>query len=202
MANAIAPRGFVPSRYLNGAAWNGAVNMYYLPQTDANQLNVGDTVKSAAGADANGIPAITKITNGTDTARGVVVGILLATPNNPSILGTNLDMTVQNAPAVKQRAYWVLVADDPNILFELQDDGLAALTATSANKNASYTVTNPTAPQQNSATVLSTASVAVTQALPLKIVGLVQKPNNAFGVNANWLVKLNQHELQGNTAGV
>lgn len=202
MANQVAPRGFVPSRYLNGAAWNGACNMYHIPSTDANQYNVGDTVKSAANGDANGIPDVAKITNGTDTARGVVIGCLTAIPNNPSLVGSTLDLTVQNIPAAKTRDYYVLVVDDPQVLFELQDDGLAALTATSCNKNASYTVTNPTAPQQNSATVLSTASVNTTQGLSLKIVGLAQKPNNAFGVNATWLVKLNQHELMGNTAGV
>jgi hypothetical protein len=202
MANQVIPRGFVPSRYLNGAAWNGGGNMYYIPAADTNQYNPGDAVKSAAGGDANGIPQVAKITNGTDTMRGVVIGCLLAIPNNPSLVGTNLDLTVQNIPATKTRDYYVLVCDDPQVLFELQDDGLAALTAAACNKNASYTVTNPTAPQQNSATVLSTASVATTQGLPLKIVGLVQKPNNSLAASAVWLVKPNQHELMGNTAGV
>lgn len=201
MANLVAPRGFVPSRYLNGNAWNGALNLYHIPASDGSQFNVGDAVKSAANADANGIPDVAKAA-GTDTVRGVVMGVLTATPGNPSLIGTNLDLTIQNIPATKTRDYYVLVADDPSILFEIQDDGLAALTATSANKNASFTVANPTSPQQNSASVLSTASVATTQALNLRIIGLVQRPDNAFGVNAKWLIKFNQHELNGNTAGV
>lgn len=201
MANLIAPRGFVPSRYLDNSNYNGACNMYVVLQAEANQINVGDPVKSAANADANGIPAVTKAA-GTDTVRGVVVGVLAANPQNPSLVGTTLDLTVQNIPATKAKDYYVLVADDPAILYEIQDDGLAALTATSANKNATFTVANPTAPQQNSASVLSTASVATTSTLNLKIVGLVQRADNAFGVNAKWLVKFNQHELMGNTAGV
>lgn len=202
MANPIGPQGFKPSRYLNGAAWNGAANLYYIPQADTNQYNVGDAVKSAAGSDPNGLPQVAKITNGTDTARGVIIGCLRQTPNNPSLVGINLDLTIQNIPATKQQNYWVLVVDDPQVLFELQDDGLNVLTGTAANKNASFTVTNPTAPSQNSASVLNTASVATTQALNLRIFGLVQKPNNAFGAYATWLVKFNQHELMGNTAGV
>lgn len=202
MPNSIGPRGFVPSRYMDGSAWNGGCNMYVVLSTEGNQINIGDTVKSAANGDANGIPAMTKITNGTDTARGVVIGCLAANPNDPSLVGTMLDLTIQNIPATKTKNYYILVADDPNLLFELQDDGLAALTATSCNKNASYTVANPTAPQQNSASVLSTASVATTSTLPLKIVGLAQKPDNAFGINAKWLVRFNTHELIGNTAGV
>lgn len=202
MPNFNIPRGFTPSRYADGSPWNGAVNIYYLPSTDVNQINPGDAVKSAAGGDANGVPAVTKITNGTDAPRGVVVGILTANPNMPSLVGTNLDLTVQNAPATKTRDYYLLVVDDPAVLFELQDDGLNALTATACNKNASFTVTNPTAPQQNSATVLNTASVATTAGLNLKLMGLVQRADNSFGAYAKWIVRFNQHELLGNTAGV
>jgi hypothetical protein len=202
MANLIGARGFVASRFRDGSPYNGATNMYHIPMADTNQYNVGDAVKSSANGDANGIPDIVKITNGTDTVRGVIMGVLAATPNNPSILGVNLDLTVQNIPATKTRDYYVLVADDPNILYELQDDGITPLTATACNKNASFTVTNPTAPQQNSATTLTTSSVAVTAALNLKIMGLIQKPNNAYGAYAAWLVMFNQHEWQGNTAGI
>lgn len=201
MANVIGPKGFVPSRYMNGSAWNGACNMYVIPSTDGSQFGVGDAVKSAAGGDANGIPAVAKAA-GTDTVRGVIVGVLLANPNNPSLVGTVLDNTIQNIPATKAKDYYVLVVDDPQVLFEIQDDGLAALTATSCNKNASFTVANPSGVQQGSASVLATGTVNTTNTLNLKIVGLSQKPNNAFGVNALWLVKFNEHELAGGTAGV
>lgn len=204
MANLIGPRGFVPSRYRDGSAWDGQVNMYYIPAADTNQYNPGDAVKSAAGGDANGIPQVVKITNGTDTARGVIFGCLVANPNLPSLVGTNLDLTVQNIPATKTKDYYVLVCDDPNVLYELQDDGLnpGTTVAAACNKNATYTVTNPTAPQQNSATVLNSGSIATTATLSLKLMGLVQKPNNAYGANATWIVMFNEHEFQGGTAGV
>ena len=201
MANAIGPRGFVPSRYRDNSMWNGASNMYYIPSTDGSIYSPGDAVKSAANADANGIPAVQKAL-GTDTVRGVIVGVVLSAPNNPSNQGILIDNTTQQIPATKTKGYYVLVADDPAIIFELQDDGLNALTATSANKNASFTVANPSGVQQNSASVLNTASVATTSTLNLKIFGLAQKPNNAFGLNANWLVMFNQHELNMSTAGV
>jgi hypothetical protein len=201
MPNLVAPRGFVPSRYLSGAAWNGAVNMYTVLSGEANQINPGDPVKSVANGDANGVPAVTKAA-GTDTVRGVVVACLAANPNDPSIQGTNLDLTLQNIPATKAKNYYVLVCDDPSVLFELADDGLNALDATSCNKNASFTVANPTAPQQNSASVLATGTVNTTNTLNLKLMGLVQRADNALGINAKWLVKFNEHELLGNTAGV
>ena len=205
MANQKAPRGFVPSRYRDGSAWNGATNMYHIPSTDTNQYNPGDVVLSAAtGADANGIPDVIKNTTGTGVVRGVVVGALIATPNLPSIQGTNLDLTVQNIPATKTHDYYVLVVDDPAVVFQIQDDGIttANLVAASVGLNASFTVTNPTSPQQNSATVLLSSSFAVTAGLTVKIIGLTQKPNNGFGAFATWDVVLNQHEFQGATAGV
>jgi hypothetical protein len=38
--------------------------------------------------------------------------------------------------------------------------------------------------------------------LNLKLVGLTQKPNNAFGAYAVWNVVFNMHELRGAVAGV
>lgn len=203
MPNAIGSRGFVPSRYRSGVNYTGATNLYHIPASDGNQYNPGDAVKSSPNADANGVPDVTKVTNGTDAVRGVIVGILTSQPGGTSIMGINLDLTVQNTPgAGKQHDYYVMVADDPSIIFELQDDGVNPLTAASSNKNASFTVLNPVSPQQNSGTVLNTSTVATTSTLNLRIMGLVQKPNNSFGANANWLVTFNQHEYMGNTSGV
>jgi len=202
MPNLVAPKGFSPSRYVSGSPWNGASNLYYIAQADTNQFNIGDAVVTTAGGDANGVPRVTKNTTGTGAVRGVIVGVQLAAQNTTSFQGANLDLTVQNIPATKTRDYYVLVVDDPSVLFTIEDDGLSALTAAACNKNASFTVANPTAPRQNSASVLSTASVATTAALPLRIMGLEQSPNNSYGANANWVIKFNQHELNGNTAGV
>lgn len=202
MANIVQPKGFVPSRYRNANPYTGSSNLYCIPSTDGSQFGLGDVVKSAAGGDANGIPYVQKAA-GTDTVRGVVVGVLPPGYNNPSLVGVNLDLTVQNIPATKTKDYYVLIADDPDILFEVADDGVSALTSTACNKNASFTVTNPTSPGQNSASVLGTATVATTQGLNLKLIGLVQKPGNVYGKNALWTVMFNQHELGGpNTAGV
>ena len=103
MANTNIPRGFVPSRYADGTTWNGAANKYYIPSTDTNQYNPGDVVKSFAGADAFGVPAVTKITNGTDTPRGVILDVVVSPENNISLVGTNLDLTLQNIPATKTK---------------------------------------------------------------------------------------------------
>ena len=201
MANIVQPKGFVPVKYTNGAAWNGAATLYCIPSGDTSMCSPGDAVKTVVGGDGNGVPYVTKAA-GTDVLRGVMIGVLPPGYNIPSLVGVNLDLTVQNIPATKTKDYYVLIVDCPDVLFEFADDGLAALTATSCNKNASFTVANPTSPAQNSASVLATGTVGTANTLNLKILGLVQKPNNAYGVNALWLVKINLHELTGGTGYV
>ena len=200
MANVVAPMGFMPVRSVNMNS--GQTNIYYIPSTDGSQYQIGDAVKSAAGGDANGIPAVQKSTGaGSEYQRGVIVGVLpVQAVGTPSLVGVPLALETINIPATKTRGYYVEVLDDPNALFEIQDDGLSALTATACNKNASFTVTNPANSLiQISASVLTTASVATTSTLPLKMMGLSQRPapggGNAFGVNARWIVKFNLHEL-------
>ena len=134
--------------------------------------------------------------------RGVMVGVLVAGYRNTSLSGAQLDLTVQYVPAVKARDYYILVADDPKLIFEIQDDGTSTIPATACNKNAGFTVNAPTAPAQNSATVLANSSVATTATLPLRILGRSQRVGNTAGPNATWRVMFNQHELNGPTAGV
>jgi hypothetical protein len=202
MPNAIRPSGLSPVKTGSGAPYNGKANTYFIPAADVIAYYVGDLVKSAAGADVNGVPAVQKSASGdTAAARGVIVGIAVVSPT-PSQVGTTLTLESYSIPATKAKGYYVLVDDDPETIFAVQDDGLAALTASSANKNISLTVAAPTNPVQLSASVLTTSTVAVTATLQLKLLGLKQSIDNAFGVNATWLVKINNHELGGPTLGV
>lgn len=195
------PYGLRPSQAYNGSEWNGSFHIYYVPQTDATELSPGDLVMAVAGGDANGIPAITKWA-GAGNYRGILLGFMPSGQLQPTALAAApINYAVQNAPASKTQAYYAMVMDDPTIMCEIQDDGLAALTAADIGLNAAVTITNPVAPGQISQTVLTTSSPATTAALPLKIMGLVQSPGNTFGAYANWLVKLNMSDLSGNSVG-
>lgn len=191
MANQNRPKGLVPVRHKNGSPWNQQTTRYYIPSTDTNAYYFGDLVKSAADADADGVPQVVKAAAG-DTVRGVIVGT--------TVTGDNLD--ILNIPATKTRDYYVYVVDDPSVVFELQDDGAATLTAAAANKNANFKVAVPTAPANQSATTLDSTTPNTTQALPLRILGLRPNQNTPFGAYSVWYVMINQHELMGNTAGV
>ena len=90
-------------------------------------------------------------------------------------------------------AIYCEVLDDPSQLFLVQADG--AVTQANIGKNA-----DPTAATTGSTVngisngSLSSASIAKTAALTLKIVGLYAVPDNELGTNAVVVVKLNQHQ--------
>lgn len=204
MANLNQPFGAAPVMYRNGSSWNGAVRRYLIPQADAVAYYLGDFVKSAANADANGVSAV-QAGNGTDIYRGVIVSVEQAAPEATSLLGVDLPLSRVNIPATKTRDYYVYVCDDPDVLFEIQGDATATnQIAANANKNASVTVTAPSnVLLPYSATVVNSGSIAVTAGLNLKLVGLSpRRPTGGFGAFAVWLVSINQHEFQGNTAGI
>lgn len=197
------PFGARPIATGAGSPWNGQANRYYIPSSDGNAYQIGSFVKSLAGADVNGVPGVVK-SAGTDTHRGFIVGVESGEVNAASMNGTALDRTITSIPATKTRNYYVYVCDDPMVIFEIQDDGITTgnLVAASVNKNCSLTIADPSSDKQVSATVLLSSSIATTQGLCIKLMGLAPIPGNAFGAYAIWRARFNQHELMGNTAGV
>lgn len=207
MTNIVAPNGFKPVGHLLGLDWTDKQDIFVIKAADTNPIWVGQPVVSIADGDAQGIPAVTVIAAGGEAAgivKGVIVGIYAVTPGNLNFQGVPLTTEVIPIPAVKTRDWYVMVNTDPYTIYEIQDDGLAALDATSCNKNASYSVVDGVSTiLADSATVLDTSSVATTSTLPLRILGLSKNTStNAFGVYARWRVRFNTHEAFGSTAGV
>lgn len=215
MANVNKPFGFSPWKMLNGSPWNQQVNVYYIASTDTNLYFIGDPVKSAATMDANGVPGVT-LAGGTDTVRGVIVGILPVYPGPvTSLQGTTLalEQVAILTGAGKTQAYYVLVADDPMIQYKAQmDNGTVAgggTIASSANKNCTFTANTATSGVQSNA-VLGAATVATTNTLNIKLMGLINDPTTNSGVTttgttgqyAVWSCMFNEHELMGGTTAV
>lgn len=198
MANVDRPSGLSPVRFLSGASYNGQANLYYIPSSDGNAFAIGDPVASAGSADSNGVASVTLATAGTgNPVRGVIVGWgtkegLMADP-------ANLDSLI--IPATKTKAYYVMVADDPNVIFEIQEvSGGTALTAAEVGLNA-----NLVAGTNNgyvSGWEVNNSGEAVTATLQVRLLGLARRSDNAFGEHAKWLVKINNHELAAGTVGL
>lgn len=203
MANVNAPYGAKPVMMGNGSPWNGRVNRYYIPSTDVAAYYVGDWVRSLAGADANGVMGVIKAA-AAQSVRGAIVAIEPpgVAPNAASLSGADINLSALFIPATKTQAYYVYVCDDPDVIFQMKGDTTGTnQVAANVNKNCQITVATGGA-RPYSGTVIDSSTIAVTQAHIFKLYGLAPVPGNVFGASADWLVRVNQHELMGNTAGI
>ena len=200
MANLNRPGGFSPVCLLNGSPYNGAVRMYSVASANTDALFVGDPVKSSGSADTNGIAGVALATAGT-AIRGIITAIGTNARGGPYIAPGDLSLT--SAPATKTVVYYVAVIDDPNVLFEVQEDtAQTALAAADVGLNIDFQAGTPGTGVKVSAFVLNQASKATTSTLNCKLLGLTQRSDNAIGTNAKWLVLINAHELRGGVTGV
>jgi hypothetical protein len=188
MANANTPFGLQPYAYSWGAPYNGAVRTYYVPVGNGTALYLGDPVVIiTANSDGNGVQTCEIATAGTSN---VITGVFMGISNNAG--QTTIPLLQSQTPylAASQAAY-IYVADDPNLLFKIQEDSVGgALVSGASGRNASLvagsgsTVTGLSGWQLDSSTINTTA-------LQMRIVQLLQEADNAVGVNAKWLVKAN-----------
>jgi hypothetical protein len=206
MANVNAPKGFVPVRHTDGSPWNGQLESFLVPSTDATAIFVGDLVKIAGSAGAAGtvvsgmncegmqtVALATAGTTGQDLV-GVVRGFLV----DPTAL--------QNKHRAASTARIALVVTDPTVVFEAQEDAVGSnIAAADIGLNVPYTTTAGSSTTGVSAMEIDSSAVATTATLPLKILGLTQKVNNAFGLastdHAKFDVMLNTGIRLPNTAG-
>ena len=209
MANPNRPSGFTPVQYLNGAPWNGQARLYSIIATYGTALYIGDPVISSGTADANGIPGI-NIGAGTGALRGVIVGLAdsgqATAPVGGVSIGGVFNPNITYRPAAHANVWYAMVADDPQIIFELQEESVATqLAATDVGAN-QISVSGAGNGYISGWTLAgtTTGAAATTATFQLRLMGLAQKPagTNNFGAYAKWLVKINTHELQAGSVGI
>jgi hypothetical protein len=178
--------GARPVKHLSGSPYNGQCNKYFVPATDNTAIFIGDFVKSGGSADADGVPTVAQAAAG-DALRGAVVGVIPDTA----------DSLIYRAAST---ARYVLVADDPDLIFEIQEDGVgAALALVDVGENADIVVAAGNTTTGTSGMELD-SSDHKTATAQLRILGFVQRPDNVPGVaNAKVLVRINEHELASTT---
>ena len=201
MANANRPCGLVPLEYISGAPYTGKARMFCIPNSDdTNAYAIGDPVMLAGGADDRGVATVTLASAGsTNLILGAIVGMAGSKYGGPGAVPGELETTV--VPAVKNRDYYVLVSDDPNIVYMVMEENTGtALTAAAVGLNGSLVA--GTNNGYISGWVLDNDNEATTQALQVKLLGLVQMADNDFGLCAKWKVLINNHAYHDGQAGV
>lgn len=199
MANANRPSGLSPVRYLNGAPWTGGGRVYCIPTTDStNAYAIGDPVKLAGSSDSAGVPTITLGTAGA-TACGAIVSMGGTKYGAGYYDPTNLNTTI--IPATKAQNYYVLVADDPNIIFRIQEIGTGTqFAAADVSLNCDFIA--GTNNGYVSGFLANNVGENTTSTLNLKLLMLSQIADNAFGAYAKWDVLLNNHSYRTGVTGV
>ncbi|MEY1555323.1 hypothetical protein AB3Y40_06775 [Yoonia sp. R2331] len=206
MANSDTPFGLKPIRHRNGAAYNGAVNPYYVPAGYGTALFVGDpvvktgtsnsTIVTAPGAgefNVGALPAVNKAAAGdTNAITGVIVGFA-PDPNG-------LERTYN--PASTERV--ALVCDDPDVVFEIQADGAIAATQVGLNAVLIYTNSGDTGTGLSGAELDTTSDVpAATATNQLTIQRVVNREDNEAGSAFTKVeVKINNHTEAHGAVGI
>ena len=208
MANANVARGLIPYAHYDGSMWNGSANIYYVAAGYATALYIGDPVVThSASNDANGIPAVQIAASGSPIV-GSVIGIVNGGPLAAANVTVTRDLPIYHPASTAQ---YILVADDPTLLFWIQDDASTQSTYAPqvwAGKNANLVTGTGSTTTGYSGWQLQALSVATTNTLDLKIMRPLNQADNAIGtavntsMNAKWLVKLNNYQYEWQTAGV
>lgn len=194
MANLDRVNGFRPVKHRNGSPYNGQVTQYFIPSSDSTAVFVGDLVKLAGGASTDGYSTVAQA-----AATNAVIGCVVGFRADP----TNLDTPQYRAASTNR---YVLVADSPDLIFEVQcDDVGSTLAAADVGLNADFTVAAGSTSTGASGMELDTSTKATTATLPLKIHSVVDRVDNELGsANQKVLVTINNHQFGSHTgtAGV
>lgn len=201
MANVSRPAGLSPIFTYPADPWQGGGQVYCIPQTDGNAYAVGDPVIIAGDADANGVPTITLATAGTGNP---VLGPIIS-PAGAAAYGTNYGIQAADPvviPASKTRPYYVLVADDPSTVFEVEEDGASGATIAAASVGLNVNLVSGTNNGYVSGWKIQSSSVTTTATLQCKLLRAAQRRDNALGVACKWWVLINNHPFRGGVAGI
>lgn len=190
MANNNAPFGLRPVRYVDGRAYNGAVE-YYLATGATGVIRPGDPVVDAGSANTSEIqgyapgtlPTCTVALDGDgDPIIGVCVSVLPVTRDSLVYRETSTDRII-------------LVARGPDLVFEVQADASGtALAATDVGLHACLKV-GTTATYRSDWTLDASDAPANDPSNQLKILGFGKGPKNEIGAYAVVEVLINNHIL-------
>ena len=190
MANIDAPFGLKPVGTISGNPWNGATRRCRVTST-AGALGIGDAV-IWNGAGSTAYPEVQHITAGTDNS---IFGVIVSLEVDP----TNLERLYITSAG----AGWVNVCVDPEVIYEIQADGVVGATDIGANAPLILTHTIDTVTGLSKTEMNSTTSTDSGD--QLIIVGAPDREDNDTTLtHANWYVLINEHSLRApeNALGV
>lgn len=179
------PFGLTPIRYKSGDSYNGAANLYSVAAGDANNIFIGDPVILSGTGDAAGVPGVARAAAG-DRMTGVVVGFA---PKDNVAAGSTT--AINRGYRAASEADYLLVADDYNLLFAIEEDAVGgALATTDIGNNADLVAGTGSVYTKRSGYMLDSSTKATTSA-QVRIWGFDQTIGNTIGgTGPVWLVSI------------
>lgn len=201
MTNSNTPFGLKPIQNKGGET---KTSLYYIPSSYGTALFIGDpviitgtsnTANTIGGKSfpAGSLPEINKATAAdANKIVGSIVGFL------PNFDNTSRAYNPASTEAI------AIVADDPAQVFEIQEETAGtALAATSVGLNANLVFAESGSTVTGiSGAELDTSTPAADATFQLKILGLIDRVDNAIGQHAKWNVKINNHQYANIVTGI
>ncbi len=181
MANRQGPFGLVPSHYLDGTPWNGALVDGYCSSNYGVALFVGDPVLLTPTTGDKDATALRPTINTHAGTSGLLIPYVIVgfDPDR-----TNLER-IHNPASTERIAKLVRCAD--NLIFRIRDDGSGVGTSAWPGKNAEMVVgAGGSTVTGLSSFALDNTTPTTTKAFPLHIIGLADIENNELGAYAIW----------------
>ena len=184
MANVDSPFGLRPLEYLSGVPWNGQARRYYIQSTLAEAIYIGDPVMLAGSSDTSGKYADIKLA--TLAATNYTIGPVVAF--EPISSDPKLNQIYHSAST----AQYCWVADDPNIIFEIQMDSATDLTAADIGSNGILiTGTGSTTTGLSGMEADESSFSGADGTEMLLLLGLVDRPDNELATHCKVKVLIN-----------
>lgn len=191
MANVSKINGFKPVKHLSGSPYNGQFNIYEIVVGDGTATMVGDLVKADTGTATDVYPTCVRHGTTGEITSGLALGVVVGFVIDP----TNLNTPQYRAASTKRYA---MVADDPSLMFEVQDGGTVPCTLTQIGLNTGFMATAGSTTTGASGMTTGTTAPTTTNSLPLKVMAIVNRPDNdSAAASQKLLVMINQHYYMG-----
>ena len=192
MANVDAPFGFVPVRMQGGAPFSGGQSEYTISSTYGTNIFTGDLAIQAADGDIE-VSAATSTNN-----IGVFNGCFYTDSNGKPQYAKYWPASTTSTDAV------AFIIDDPNVIFEAQEDG-SALALADRGTNTDLVATAGSTTTGRSGHEIDSDETGSAATAQFRVVAVSKDPSNntVASANCNWYVKILEH-LNGpqSTAGI
>ena len=186
MANVSRVNGFKPVKHFSGAPYNGQANIYEVSVSETIPIFVGDLVVRSTNASTSGLVTVKSLSasaSANDVTAGVVLGAVVGVVNakqdpldGKMTAGSIALDTPQYAPATTKS--FVLVADSPDIIYEVESTASFALADIGLNGDVGVLANTQSLVTGNSPMYVNATAPTASATRPVHIVGYVKRPDN------------------------